>query len=51
MSIDDGLKLAVKALKKILGKDFHAERIDGAYITLKDRKFKRMERDRIAKVA
>lgn len=51
MSIDDGLKLAVKALKKVLGKDFHIERVDGAYITNKEKQFTRIDKDKIAKAA
>lgn len=44
MSIDEGIKLGVKALKKVLGKEFHIERLDGAYITTKEKKFTRMEK-------
>lgn len=51
MSIDDGLKLAVKALKKVLGKDFHIERVDGMYITNKEKQFTRIDKDKIAKAA
>jgi len=51
MTIDDGLKLSVMALKKVLGNEFHVERIDGAYISTQDKKFKRVERERIAKIA
>ena len=42
MSLDEGIKLAVKALKEILGKDFDLNRLDGAYITVEDRKFTRI---------
>ena len=51
MTIDDGLKLAVRALKKTLGKEFDEERIDGAYITIKDSKFTKISKDKIAKSA
>lgn len=51
MSIEDGLKLAIMALKKVLGKEFHIERIDGAYIATQDKKFKRIGRDKISKFA
>lgn len=50
MLIEDGLKLAVRALKKVLGKEFDAERIDGAYITTKDCKFIKVSKDKIAKI-
>src|SRR3989304_1470526 len=39
ISIEDALKLAIKALNQILDKDFEVERIDAAYITTKDKKF------------
>ncbi|MBI1935081.1 archaeal proteasome endopeptidase complex subunit alpha [Candidatus Woesearchaeota archaeon] len=51
MSIEDGLKLSLKALKKVLGENFNSERIDAAYITIADKKFKRVSRQRIEKVA
>ncbi|MFH1211068.1 MAG: archaeal proteasome endopeptidase complex subunit alpha [archaeon] len=50
MSLDDGLKLAMRALKKVLGKDFSIERIDGAYITLQDKMFTKLDRNRLAKL-
>lgn len=45
MTIDDGLKLCIRALKKVLGKEFDMARLDGAYITLKDKKFKRLTKN------
>jgi|TARA_Y100000310_G_scaffold345794_1_gene470031 proteasome alpha subunit len=51
LNIEDGIKLAVKALKKVLGKEFDINRIDGAYIISKDKKFVRVTRDRLSKVA
>ncbi|HLD15803.1 MAG TPA: archaeal proteasome endopeptidase complex subunit alpha [Candidatus Nanoarchaeia archaeon] len=50
MTLDDGLKLALNALKKVLGKDFSMERVDGAYITLADRQFKRYTKEELSKV-
>lgn len=49
LSIDDGLKLAVKALKKVLGKDFSIERIDGAYITTQDKTYTKIDKNKLAK--
>lgn len=40
--VDDGIKLALKVLKKILGKEFDILRIDGACIKTTDKKFKRL---------
>lgn len=50
MSIDDGIKLAVKALKQVLGKEYNSERIDGAYISSADKKFRKIEREKLQKV-
>jgi proteasome alpha subunit len=50
MSLDDGLKLAMKALKKVLGKDFGIERIDGAYINTQDKMYTKLDRNRLAKL-
>ncbi len=50
MGVDDGIKLGVKALKKVLGKDFDVERIDGAYIKTSDKRFKRLELNNLKKM-
>ena len=50
MTIEEGLKLIVSSLKKVLGNDFHAERIDGAYIKTDERKYTKIEKDKIAKI-
>jgi len=44
MTIEDGMKLALKALSKVLGKGVKAERIDAAFIKTEDRKFTRVSR-------
>ncbi len=52
ISIEDALKLCIKALNQILDKEFEVERIDAAYITAKDKKFTKVERvhlDRVLK--
>ena len=51
MSIEDGLKLSLKALKKVLGENFNVERIDAAYITTAEKKFKRVNKSKIEKLA
>jgi len=43
MSVDDGISLAVKSLKKVLGKEFDIKRIDGAYIKTQEKQFKRVD--------
>ena len=48
MNLQDGLKLAFSALKRVLGKDFSVDRVDGA--TIRDGKFQRLTRDDLQKV-
>jgi proteasome alpha subunit len=43
MSIDEGIKLAISALKRTLKKEFSMDRIDGAYITEKDRMYTKID--------
>ncbi len=49
MTIDEGIKLAISAFKRTMKKDFSLERIDGAYITEKDRMFTRIDKTKLAK--
>jgi proteasome alpha subunit len=49
LNLEDGMKLAVRALKKVLGKDFDINRIDGAYIKTSDRKFARLNKQELSK--
>ena len=49
MSLQDGIKFGVKSLMTFLGKDFSLDRIDGAYITVADKKFTRLKRSDIEK--
>ena len=51
MTIEDGLKLSLKALKKVLGENFKVERIDAAYINITEKKFRRVAKARIEKSA
>jgi 20S proteasome alpha/beta subunit len=41
----------MKALAKVLDKDFSANRIDAAYITTKDKTFTRVQKSKIDKIA
>ncbi len=50
MSLDEGLKLCIKALKKFLDSNFTAERIDAAYIDEKDKKMKKISKDKLKKL-
>ena len=49
MTIQEGIKFGVKSLMTFLGKDFNLDRIDGAYITVADKKFTRLKRSDIEK--
>ena len=49
MTMEEGLQLSLKALKKTLSESFNLERVDAAYISLKDKKYHRFERSKLAK--
>jgi proteasome alpha subunit len=50
MSMEEGLQLAVKMLKKALGDQFSADRIDAAAIPLKTKQMEKIGKDRIEKL-
>ncbi|MCD4759298.1 archaeal proteasome endopeptidase complex subunit alpha [archaeon] len=50
MSLDEGLKLGVDALKKVLGKEFSFDRLDGGIIKTSDKKFHKITKEYIKKV-
>lgn len=50
MTIEEGLKLCVDTLSKIIGKGFNIDRIDAAYITIKDKKFKNVTKQKLEKL-
>ncbi len=50
MTIEDGLRLSLKALKKVLGENFNVKRIEAACITLADKKFTRVTKAKIEKI-
>jgi len=51
LTIEEGLKVSLKALKKVLGENFKIQRIDAAYITTKEKKFKKFSKEKIEKTA
>ncbi len=51
LSIEDGLKLSLKALKRVLGENFNVERIDAAYITIAEKKFRKITKPKLEKVS
>jgi len=42
LTIKDGMKLAMKALKQVIGKDMNSDRIDCAFISSADKSFTRV---------
>lgn len=51
ITIEDGLKLSLKALKKVLGDDFSIIRLDCVYIKTDEKKVKRFSEGHLSKVA
>ena len=51
LNIEEGFKLSLKALKKVLGENFKIERIDAAYITIEEKMFKKFSKEKIEKTA
>lgn len=51
LTMEDGIKLAVGAFKKVFGKDFDVEKLDGAYVKTSDRQFVRMDREYLKKLS
>ena len=51
LSIEEGIKLAISSLKKAFGKEFDMERLDGAFISTETRKFERIKKDYIKRLA
>jgi proteasome alpha subunit len=50
MTIEEGLKLCVKALKRVLDENFTADRIDTAYIETANPIFKKFQKKKIEKI-
>lgn len=49
MTMDEGLQLAIKMLKKVLTDNFKAERIDAAVIPLKTKQMEKVPKDKLEK--
>ena len=50
LSVEDAIKLGIKALVKVLGKEANADRIDAAYISADKKKFARLDKKEIEKI-
>ena len=51
LTVEDGLKLSLKALKKVLGENFNVERIDAAFIMTAEKKFKKFAKAKVEKIS
>ncbi len=49
LTIEEGFKLCIKALSKVLGKDLTSDRVDAAYIKTSEKRFKRFSKQIIEK--
>ena len=47
ITIEEGIKLCVNILKKVMGKDFDVRRLDGAYISTEDKKFTKIDKKKL----
>jgi proteasome alpha subunit len=50
LTITEGLKLCVDALKQVLDENFNADRLDAAVVTTEDRKFKKIPKKDLEKI-
>ncbi|MBW2984392.1 archaeal proteasome endopeptidase complex subunit alpha [Candidatus Woesearchaeota archaeon] len=51
MTIEQALELSIKALKKALGGNFSIDRVDAACINVSDKKFRKVAREQLDRVA
>ena len=49
LTIEEGLRISLKALKKVLGENFKLERINAAYISIDEKKFRKFSKEKIEK--
>ncbi|MBN2142755.1 archaeal proteasome endopeptidase complex subunit alpha [Candidatus Woesearchaeota archaeon] len=50
MTLEEGLKLCIKALKKVLDSNFNVERVDAAYVDAHHKKMTKVGKDRLKKL-
>ncbi|MBT7902871.1 archaeal proteasome endopeptidase complex subunit alpha [Candidatus Woesearchaeota archaeon] len=50
LSVEQGLQLAIKAMKKVLDDNFNSDRLDAAFIKIADRKFTKFTKKELEKV-
>ena len=50
LQLQDAIKLGLRALYKVIEKEFNVDRVDGAYLTVSERKFTKLKRAQIERV-
>lgn len=50
LTIEDGLKLAIRLLAKALGDEFNEDRIDAAFIGIKDKKYTKVAKEKLSTI-
>ncbi|MAG45509.1 MAG: proteasome endopeptidase complex, archaeal, alpha subunit [Nanoarchaeota archaeon] len=50
MSFNEGISLAMRALRKVLGKDFDINRISAAFVGVDDKKYRKIELNELKKI-
>ncbi len=50
LTIEQGIKLGVSAMRKVFGKDFDVERIEGAFVKTSDRLYQKITKDYFRKL-
>ncbi len=50
LNLEQGIKLAVNAFKRVFGKEFDIDRLDGAYIKTSEKQFKRIDKNYLKKL-
>lgn len=50
LSIEEGLKICIHALKKVLNNDFNEKRIDASFVSVKDKMMQKVSRDKLKKL-
>ncbi len=51
MNLEDGLKLAIKSLKKVLAQNFSIERVDAMSVSAADKRFMKIDKAKLEKIS
>jgi proteasome alpha subunit len=51
ITMEDGLKLAIKSLKKVLGPNFGAEKVEASFVSATDKKSMQVDKAKIERIA